>query len=199
MAEQLVSVKVTSSNRCIVPWSVVMVDPSCSFDDLLGSLKAGKYSIVSPSEFLSRAIIEYVSVGKDQQSMSIVGKDMNVCDVCRSFDSYVRLQVEDSQDHRGTPTTTAPDAFAVLMANQRLLCTPTLPDRLHERTKKDKLYNDLICLVGGMGLKWQSGEVNSGKSFLTTLTNALWYIDGHHESLVSRGCKIPKLFKPFEG
>ena len=85
------------------------------------------------------------------------------------------------------------------MANQRLLCTPTLPDRLHERTKKDKLYNDLICLVGGMGLKWQSGEVNSGKSFLTTLTNALWYIDGHHESLVSRGCKIPKLFKPFEG
>lgn len=31
------------------------------------------------------------------------------------------------------------------------------------------------------------------------MTNALWYIDGHHESLVSRGCKIPKLFKPFEG
>ena len=107
MAEQLVSVQVTSSNRCIVPWSVVTVDPSCSFDDLLGSLKAGKYSIVSPSEFLSRAIIENVSIGKDKQSMSIVGKDMNVSDVCRSFGSfgsYVRLQVEDSQDHRGTPT-----------------------------------------------------------------------------------------------
>ena len=97
---------------------------------------------------------------------------MNVCDVCCSFGSYIRLQVDDSQDHGRAPTTTAPDAFAVLMANQRLLCSPTLPDCLHERTK-DKLYNDLICLVDGMGLKWQSGEVNSGKSFLTTLTNAL--------------------------
>ena len=34
--------------------------------------------------------------------MSIVGDDMNVCDVCCSFGSYVRLQVKDSQDHRGT-------------------------------------------------------------------------------------------------
>ena len=199
MAEQLVSVQVNGNNRCIVPWSVVTVDPSSSFDDLLKSMKAGKYSIVSPSEFLSRSIISNVSIGKDKQSMSIVGKDMNVCDVCRSFGSYVRLQVEDSQDHPRTTTTSAPDAFAVLMANQRMLCSPTLPDRLKERTKKDKLYNDLICLVDGMGLKWQSGEVNSGKFFLTTLTNALWYIDGHHESLVSRGCEIPKLFKPFEG
>ena len=34
--------------------------------------------------------------------MSIVGDDMNVCDVCRSFGSYVRFKVKDSQDHRGT-------------------------------------------------------------------------------------------------
>ena len=36
------------------------------------------------------------------QTVSIVGDDMNVCDVCHSFDSYVRLQVKDSQDHTGT-------------------------------------------------------------------------------------------------
>ena len=34
--------------------------------------------------------------------MSIVGDDMNVCDVCRSFGSYVRLHFNDSQDYRGT-------------------------------------------------------------------------------------------------
>ena len=32
--EQLVSVQVTGNNRCIVPWSVVTVEPSSSFDDL---------------------------------------------------------------------------------------------------------------------------------------------------------------------
>ena len=92
-----------------------------------------------------------VSVGKDKQLMSVVGENMNVCDVCRSFGSCVKLHVEDSQDCRA-PTNTGPDAFAVLMANQRLLCSPKLPDLLHEKTKKDKLYNDLICLVDGMGL-----------------------------------------------
>ena len=35
------------------------------------------------------------------QTVSTVGDDMNVCDVCRSFDSHVRIQVEDSQgSHR---------------------------------------------------------------------------------------------------
>jgi hypothetical protein len=135
------------------------------------NLKVGKYIIVSPNDFLLRAIITSVSVGKDKQSMSVVGENMNVCDVCHSFGSYVKFQVEDSQDHREPPTNTGPDAFAVLMANQHL-----------------------ICLVDGMGLKWHSGEVNSGKSFLA---NVLWYIDGHHESFASRSCEIPKLFEPF--
>jgi len=111
--------------------------------------------------------------------MSIVGKDRNICNICRSSGSYVRLQVEDSQDHRGAPTTTAPDAFAVLMAWFALFAyLAWSPPR------ENKLYIDLICLVDGMELKWQSGEVNSGKSFLTTLTNALWYIDGIMKALL---------------
>ena len=65
---------------------MVMVDSSSSFEDVLISL-----------------IPELVNaVGKEKQTMSIVGDDMDVCDVYRSFGSYVRLQVKDSQDHRGT-------------------------------------------------------------------------------------------------
>ena len=44
--------------------------------------------------------------------MSVVGENINVCDVCRSFGSYVKLHVEDSHDCR-VPTNTGPDAFAV--------------------------------------------------------------------------------------
>ena len=96
MAEHLISVHVISSNHCIVLWSVVTVEPTSSFDNLLSSLKAGKYSVVSPSEFLSQASLESVSVGKEKSSMSVVGKDMNVSDVCHSFGSYVRLKVDDT-------------------------------------------------------------------------------------------------------
>ena len=62
-------------NRCIVPWLVVTVDPSSSFDDSLRSLKAAKYSIVSPSEFLSQAIIENVAICWKDQWLSQVSDD----------------------------------------------------------------------------------------------------------------------------
>ena len=71
MAEQLVSVQVTGNSHCIVPWSVVTMDPSSSFDNLLRSLKADKYSIVSPSEFLSRAIIENVVICLKGQTVDV--------------------------------------------------------------------------------------------------------------------------------
>ena len=71
MAEQLVSVQVTGNNCCIVPWSVVTVDPSSSFDDLIRSLKAGKYSIVSPSEILLQAIIENVAICWKGQTVDV--------------------------------------------------------------------------------------------------------------------------------
>ena len=84
----------------------------------------------------------------------------------------------------------------ILMAGQRRLCMPSLPNRVEERNRKDKLFNDLISLLESIGKKWPSSEVQSGKSFLT---NVLWYIDGHHETFEAQGCHIPELFKPFTG
>ena len=38
-----------------------------------------------------------------------------------------------------------------------------------------------------------------GKEFLNAFTEVLWYIDGHEETLSSRGCSIPTEFKLFFG
>ena len=45
------------------------------------------------------------------------------------------------------------NAFEVMMANQRLLCQPRLPERIAEKNKRDKLFNDLIALLDSKGLK----------------------------------------------
>ena len=42
-AKQLVS---ASGNRCLVPWSVIPVDASDSFDTILDVVRAGKYEKV---------------------------------------------------------------------------------------------------------------------------------------------------------
>ena len=91
------------------------------------------------------------------------------------------------------------NAFEIMMHNQRRVSKPTLPDALVERTKKDKLFNDMLRLVEQKGLKFSPGQLESGKSYLTTVTAALWYIDHHQSTLTDRGCEIPELFKPFEG
>ena len=57
MTKQLVSVRVTGNNRCTVLWSVVTVDPSSSFDDLLRSLKVGSSTPVSSTAVLSTPIL----------------------------------------------------------------------------------------------------------------------------------------------
>ena len=41
--------------------------------------------------------------------------------------------------------------------------------------------------------------LTTGKSFLATVSSVLWYIDGHEETLSSRGCLIPERFRSFHG
>ena len=72
-------------------------------------------------------------------------------------------------------------------------------DPIPEHNKKDKLYNDLLKLADQRGLKLPHSDVESGKRYFVTLTSILWYLNGHHTSLADRGCKIPELFKTFQG
>ena len=49
-------------------------------------------------------------------------------------------------------------------------------------------------------LVFENSEIDSqGESLVQDLTNILWYIDGYHERLMERGCRIPPLFAEFVG
>ena len=64
----------TSHRQQPLQGSVVTVNPSSSSDNLLRSLKAIKYSTVSPNELVGVIIASYLL-----ERMSIVGDDINVC------------------------------------------------------------------------------------------------------------------------
>jgi len=99
----------------------------------------------------------------------------------------------------GSDTVNVRNAFTVMMEAQRHICAPALPEPIPEHNKKDGLYNDLLKLADQKGLKLSHSDVESGKRYFVTLTSTLWYINGHHSSLSDRGCKIPELFKTFQG
>lgn len=70
--------------------------------------------------------------------------------------------------------------------------------KLLQRTKKDKMYNDLIQFSKELDLKWRDPS-SVGAAFLKKLTNILWYIDGHHDVIGERSSKIPDAFSRFNG
>ena len=51
------------------------------------------------------------------------------------------------------------------------------------------------------GLAWTSSEVDCGVASTTvkTLTDVLWYVDGHHSKFSDRSCNLPSLFESFAG
>jgi len=176
------SVHVSAANKTIVPWSVISLDPSQNFGKLFRSIQAGKYAIVKTSTDLAAAVLESsgVSVGKDKSSLSLVDKDLNTVYVCTTFGHYVKFTVTLNDPGVSSSLDVSRNAFEIMMQNQHCLSKPTLPDALVGRTKKDKLFNDLLRLVEQKGLKFSPGQLESGRSYLTTVTAALWYIDVQH-------------------
>ena len=106
------------------------------------------------------------------------------------------------------------NAFSVLMTNARYSVSreaeernqasmPSLPERIPVRNKKDELYNDLLQFLESKNVAFENiaAACTTGKQFMTTLVNVLWYLDGHHSKLKTfsdHHSAIPRFPKPFE-
>ena len=75
------------------------------------------------------------------------------------------------------------NVFEIVRKSQQLFTQRRLPQCLPERTKKDKLFNDLLNLLETKKWEWAPDGVESERVILTTLTNILWYLDSHHDTL----------------
>ena len=65
---------------------------------------------------------------------------------------------------------------------QKEVSTAKLPPKVTVYSERDKMYNDLLLFFETKELCWKSEEVQNGTA-LQTLIDALWYIDGMHETL----------------
>ena len=61
-----VSVHVCTAKKTLVPWTVLSLSPSKTFEDLLTSVQAGRFSIVKMSSELSADLLTSVFVGSDK-------------------------------------------------------------------------------------------------------------------------------------
>ena len=78
------------------------------------------------------------------------------------------------------------------MATQRN--TKNLPPAFPENkpNRKIQLKNDILKWLERNELGWSTDACEQqGNKFINTLTETLWNLDGHAETLKSRGCGIP--------
>ena len=158
----LLNVSVVSTGNSHIPWTVVQIEPCLTFIELLAKILSGVYQMLHVDEFLSQSKLDKVFVGQSRDCLSIVDEKLVIDDVCKAFGQHVKfvvVQSESSAEQDASGTQTYRNAFTVLMQAQRAIDLKPLPSRVHERTKKDKLYNDIISFLesksslGGMTME----------------------------------------------
>ena len=62
---------------------------------------------------------------------------------------------------------------------------PSLPEHTVVNNKKDQLHNDVLCFLKDKNVSFRGKtEANTtGKQYVKTLVNVLWYVDGHQHKL----------------
>ena len=141
----------------------------------------------------------------ESKFVSVGDHSLNLCDIAVLVGKYIKYYVRKSMPIMCTPeeserTLVKPNAFEIMMAASKAYTTNQL-SIANVRNNKDKLYNDVLSFIQMSSRKWQDGEVSGGTAAkcLSTLTDVLWYIDGMHDTLNERSCKVPTVFNKFTG
>ena len=112
---------------------------------------------------------------------------------------YVRADMTTTQQERAICSPA--NAFKVMMDTSRTASKNSgqLSLIANVRNNRDRLYNDMVSFIQTSSRKWQSSEISNGiaSRCVSTLRDALWYIDEMHDILNERFYKVPSVFSQF--
>ena len=189
------SVLCKTNNKLLLPWDILSI---------------GTESGITIEQFYQKSIVPELEkchdvssfemkdafLGRSKDSLDGVSLSVPLDSAIQTFGPYLRYHTE-AKEAVCPPRV---DAFALMMCSQRQIDQRKLPSKLVVRTKKDQLFNDVVDMLKPRGLLFSSNEVaSSGQNLVKLLTDSLWYIDGHHESMKKQSCPIPEAFRGLFG
>ena len=166
-------------------------------------MQSGVFDAILVPDELKGCLMKQSLVGQSKTNLNVIGANDSIAGVSSIFGNFFKFIVEVQEPINQDCSLSVPrrNAFEVMAAAQRELDAIEkrgVPIPVQQRTKKDKLFNDLIELVVELKLKWRSPRTDC-TPFLKKLTNLLWYIDGHHGTIAEKSSAIPDIFSPFQG
>ena len=128
----------------LLPWSILPLSPSG-----VTTQQFFEDSIVKRLCDVTNIELESAALGKSKESLDKIELSQCLESAVQLFGLYLRYYMHNVI--QATPP--LPNAFSILMYNQRLLSQPCVPEKLQVHTRKDKLYNDVIQMLDDEGLK----------------------------------------------
>jgi hypothetical protein len=196
----LISVVIVAGlGRPVLPWTIIEVqDGEKKFGELFVALQAGVFDCVTVTSEMKEATLHLTYVGKSIEQLMVTSSTQSVLAVCHQFGMYVKFLVHTITPSVCAESVTSRSAFEVMRnaQRQRLMADDGLPFPVAVKDGRDRLFNDLICLMREMNVKWVD-PVTYGVPFLKKVRDLLWYIDGHHDTIGERCVKIPNVFSNF--
>ena len=195
--------QIKSRAKELKPWCGISIDPEKTLQNFFnefasGSLQQSNDAEPIPDKFNTARITCYVGKSKDDVSIP-VDVVSTIGEVTSVLGSFLKFDVEPIIEELDEPCSSKKDAFHTLMMTSR--DKNNLPEKKNEdNNKKHRLWNMVLDMLRENNVGWSLQEKQFlGIQFFNTVTDVLWDIDGNHDTLSSRGCGVPMIFKPFTG
>ena len=182
--------------KTILPWTIVAVSEDYTFQQFYEAELSVNYLQSSSADRTYSLRSALVGVARDQ--LDTVELGLYIYSVVCVFGRFLRYVVVSSE--LMVVAQQSRNAFSVMMASQRSLSQKPLPDAIVERNKKDALYNAFLEFLRSRNLSWSSDECCTvGAKLIHTISDVLWHIDDHHQTISRRSTPIPAIFSEFQG
>ena len=167
-----------------------------TFIDLYNQYASGQLdnSEAIPAEFATSRVA--CSLGRNKCEMVMVSPDVAVREAVSTLGQFVDFGIEEQE--RAASGSVTVDAFEILLQGAR--DKTFLPEKWNATNAKLSLKNSIIDWLAKNKLGWEAALAKHvGLTFVSTLADAIWYVDGNEITLADRSLGIPTQLHQFQG
>lgn len=197
------NVRISKESRVLHGWYIHPIPYEMTIKDFFVKLTTGELSPECNIAVTNSEEIERVELGKTPAAVATkVSPNCNIVEVTTNIGVHIHYRLKNEEAYALVPQQ---NSFTVMMQNARnarqsRLNLPTF-SQSGRIDRKQALRNDIIDWIRNHGGGWTQSYANTqGKQFITSLTEAIWYIDMRdHKKLEERSYHIPALLHEFFG
>ena len=188
--------QIRAQSRVLKNWYGCSVAEQVTLIDLYNQYASGQLdnSEAIPAEFATSRVA--CSLGRNKREMVMVSPDVAVEEAVSTLGRFVYFGVEEQE--RAASGSITVDAFEILLQGAR--DKTFLPENWNATNAKLSLKNVIIDWLAKNKLGWEAVLAKHvGLTFVSTLADAIWYVDGNEKTLADRSLGIPTQLHQFQG